>query len=336
MSLREKTSNLFNRFKKAETSRRGRTQPDSETDLLNRIKIDDMVETQPSPEDDLSAQIKIGDEVEAQSSTNRGDQQTWQAEQNPWLQTEVQEILQTQLSEMFSLPRGWKIRLDDDRLTLDTQDPHYLGTGQTNQELKSDLERLLQTVQKEGLTKSEISARAQHLLNKHKAVIVTALSSALNIIATNHPETAADRRYQDLKKQLSPKTTHFDTQSQARSQENPQTTLISLTVDGEQINIPTQIAITYQDILASRLQSIVEIREPVSDSVRTQFLTAVLSDLREDIARMRKEGKNNRRIYLELAVKYHPDLYQQAPEEVQHLANEYFQALSALKQNGEI
>ena len=315
MSVREKASRLFDRFKH-ETPHEGRTQPDTCEDLLD--------------------QIIIGDEVEVRSSTNSGDQQTRQTERNPWLQMEIQEILQTQLGEMFSLPRGWKIRLDDDRLTLDTQDPHYLGTGTTNQELKRDLERLLHAAQTENLLKNEIGVRVQQLLNTHKTVILIALSSALDTITTNHPETTVDQRYQDLKRQLPPETAPSDTRPQTRSQENPQATSISLIVDGEQINIPAQIAITYQDILASRLQYIVEIREPVSDLVQTQFLTAVLNDLREDIARMKKEGKNNRRIYLELAVRYHPDIYQQAPEEVRHLANEYFQALSALKQNGEI
>lgn len=47
-------------------------------------------------------------------------------------------------------------------------------------------------------------------------------------------------------------------------------------------------------------------------------------------------GKSDREVFISLATRYHPDLYQDASPEVKDLAVEYTQALNALKTAGEL
>lgn len=112
---------------------------------------------------------------------------------------------------------------------------------------------------------------------------------------------------------------------------------IIIRIGDEHIEVERKTVVTWRDILQADADSMVDYREPVSKSVGTEFRSGVLINLRHDIAILRIEGKKtDREIYRVLAERYHPDLYPDASEEVKALATEYFQALVALRQNGEL
>lgn len=113
---------------------------------------------------------------------------------------------------------------------------------------------------------------------------------------------------------------------------------ITINIDGEEIEVvvPQDISVGFSDILQGEVNSILDIKEQVGGGDTTQYHSSVLGYLRDDIRIGRDSGKNDKQIYVSLATRYHPDLYQGANEEVKNLAKEYFQALGSLKKIGEI
>lgn len=122
--------------------------------------------------------------------------------------------------------------------------------------------------------------------------------------------------------------------------ENKSTALaepITIRIDDEDIEVEQDFAVTWRDILKADAESMIDYKEPVSDQVTTEFRYGVLSNLRHDIAIARSDSeRTDRQIYRDLAIRYHPDLYQNTDQEVKDLATEYTQALGALRQNGEL
>lgn len=124
----------------------------------------------------------------------------------------------------------------------------------------------------------------------------------------------------------------------------PEGGLISIEFDGEKVEIPEQLAVGWRDILRERVKLLVNYKIPVSEKIPAEFNAAVLSDLRQDIDLIRtaqwikpeEEWQTDAQIYRTLRTRFHPDLYQGESQEVIDLATEYFQALGALKDNGEL
>jgi len=102
------------------------------------------------------------------------------------------------------------------------------------------------------------------------------------------------------------------------------------------VDVSPDVTVGWQDILASELESMVDIKEPVNQTDQTEYHFSVLSSLRDDIKRGKTEGKNDRDIFVGLATRYHPDLYETARPDVKDLATEYSQALGTLRKVGEI
>jgi hypothetical protein len=126
-------------------------------------------------------------------------------------------------------------------------------------------------------------------------------------------------------------------------EDQPRALATTIEIDGERVDVANTLVVGWGDILEERTKAFVDIEEPVSDTVPTEFNYGVLSDLRGDILQYRTdnfmkpdEGLTDTQIYRELRVRYHPDLYRDKSQEAQDLATEYSQALGALVENGEL
>ncbi len=120
--------------------------------------------------------------------------------------------------------------------------------------------------------------------------------------------------------------------------ENSKEKPVVLQVEGETIEVQPEIAIEWKDILKAEANdpTRVDVKVPISSSGPTEFHHAILSNLRGDIKRKRDSGETDRKIYRDLIVRYHPDIYQGEGDKVIELAKEYTQALVRLEEIGEI
>ncbi len=114
----------------------------------------------------------------------------------------------------------------------------------------------------------------------------------------------------------------------------------TVVIEGEEVEVPLEsIVIGWRDIIEAEAHSPAHVEgldEQVSETVTDKYHFSVLSNLRGDVGRMKDEGKSARDIFRELALRYHPDLYQDMDEKTQELAETYFKATGSLKENGEL
>lgn len=131
------------------------------------------------------------------------------------------------------------------------------------------------------------------------------------------------------------------TEADMNASENKNTGLVktvTIKIGEEDLNVDVQpdAVVGWKDIIQADHDSMVDIKEPVSAGDPTEFHFSVLSNLRDDMKNERTAGKSDRDVFISLATRYHPDLYQDASPEVKDLAVEYTQALNALKTAGEL
>ncbi len=125
------------------------------------------------------------------------------------------------------------------------------------------------------------------------------------------------------------------TEKDLKSPEKERTTVV---VDGEEISVPAEVVIGWKDILRAETHnpSHVDLKMPLSESDETEYDHEVISNLKEDVRRLREDGKSERQIYRELAIRYHPDLYQNEGGKIRLLAQSYMGALTGLRNAGEL
>lgn len=113
---------------------------------------------------------------------------------------------------------------------------------------------------------------------------------------------------------------------------------VTIRIDNEDIEVEPDLMIGWRDILEAEAHNPakVDVNLPIAGEGSTKFHHAVLSNLRREIAIARVDKKTDRKIFRDLLIRYHPDLYQSSTPETQALAGEYTKALGAMRQMGEI
>ena len=110
---------------------------------------------------------------------------------------------------------------------------------------------------------------------------------------------------------------------------------VKLLIDGEEVEVPATISVSYADILKSEVDNLPDQRETIGDNP-TQFHTKVISNIRNEAEALRDLGQDDRSVFRTIATRYHPDLYQQEDEPVKQLAEEHFKALNTLREANQL
>src|SRR3989338_1312049 len=101
------------------------------------------------------------------------------------------------------------------------------------------------------------------------------------------------------------------------------------------------VKITNEDIWRNKIERRADLIDltrpiPISEEDPTSFPPGILRDLREEIFRLRAEGKGGMDIYRELSKFTYPDLYRGYDTKVQEVAKLYNKALNSLVRSKEV